>query len=78
MVSNGIIATGVSVTVVAFATFIGGFTNGIFEDTAAIFQQINSGQTVTVESVISDADMNRFKNIPAEVEKMRAEQEETK
>lgn len=78
MVSNGLIATGVSVTVVAFATFIGGFTKGIFEDTAAIFEQINSGQTVTVESVISEADMNRFQNLPAEVEKMRAEQESTK
>lgn len=78
MVSNGMIATGVSVTVVAFATFIGSFTNNIFEGTAEIFEQINNGQTVNVESVISDADMARFKNLPTEVEKMRAEQEASK
>lgn len=78
MVSNALVATGVSVTVVAFATFIGSFTNNIFEGTAEIFQQINNGQTVNIESVISDADMTRFKGIPEEVEKMRAEQENAK
>lgn len=78
MVSNALVATGVSVTVVAFATFIGSFTNNIFEGTAEIFQQINNGQTVNIESVISDADMARFKGIPEEVEKMCAEQENAK
>lgn len=78
MVSNAMLATGVSVTVVAFATFIGSFTNNIFTETANIFEQINNGQTVTVESVISDSDMARFKNLPTEVEKMRAEQEAAK
>lgn len=73
MVSNAMTTCGISAAVVALATFLGVFTAGIFEDTAAIFEQINNGQKVTIESVISDADMNRFKGIPAEVEAIQNE-----
>lgn len=74
MVSKALLTCGVSAAAFALATFLGTFTSGIFEDTAEIFDQINRGQKVSVESVISDSDMARFKNIPAEVEKIQAEE----
>jgi len=73
MVSKAMLTCGVSAAVVSLATFLGAFTSGIFEDTAAIFEQINRGEKVTVESVISDADMARFRGIPAEVESIQNE-----
>lgn len=71
MISNALVTCGVSAAVVAFATFIGAFTSGIFEETSTIFEQINNGQKVTVESVISDADMARLKNLSSEVAQMQ-------
>lgn len=75
MIGKALLTCGISAAVVSLATFLGAFTSNIFEETASIFEQINNGQTVTVEKVISDADINRLKNISSEVQQI---QEETK
>lgn len=67
MVDKALLTGGVSVVVVAFATFVGTFTSNIFSDTADIFEQMNSGKTVSVESVISDYDIARLKMLTNEV-----------
>lgn len=73
MVSKAMLTCGVSAAVVSLATFLGAFTSGIFEDTAEIFQQINSGQKVSVESVVSESDLARLRGIASEVATIQEE-----
>jgi hypothetical protein len=73
LVSKALLTFGVGTATVIFATFIGTFTSQIFENTAEIFEQINSGKNVTITSVISDSDMARFKNVPEDVKAMQEE-----
>lgn len=74
VVSKALLTCGVSTATVALAVFLGQFTSNIFEKTADVFDQINHGQKVIVQPVISDSDMARLKGIPAEVQKIQEEE----
>jgi hypothetical protein len=68
MVSNAMVTTIVGAGTVAAFMWLGQFTAGIFEDTAAILNDINAGRTPSIVSVISDHDLERLKNFQQEVE----------
>lgn len=74
MVSKSMLTAMVGAGTVALFAWLGQFVSGIFEDTASMLEDIQSGKPVTVQTVITDQDVDRLRSFHQDV--LKASEEE--